>query len=219
VATRPTSPRPLRADAQRNRERIIAAANEVFARRGLGGTMDEVAAEAGVGVGTVYRRFPDKDDLIEALFEQKIGEMAGLAERGAEFEDPWEGLQFFLVEAATLHHRNRGMRDLLFGSDQRREWLTRGRGRIRPRVQKLIDRARKQGRLRTDLDPFDVPLILMMLTSVMDYTAEASPDVWRRQLTIVLDGLEARRDRPTPLPTKPLTGSQLEVAMSNWKST
>jgi len=212
------SAKPLRADAERNRERILAAAAEVFARRGLSGTMDDVAAEAGVGVGTVYRRFPEKDDLIEALFEQKVGQFAALADRANEFEDAWEGLEFFIFEAATLHHENRGLRDLLFGSSQRRDWIARGRGRIRPRMEKLIARARAEGRLRDDLSALDVPLILMMLTAVMDYTAEASPEVWRRQLQIVLDGLAAARKSPTPMGTKPLDGKQFEVAMSNWKS-
>ena len=212
------SAKPLRADAERNRERILAAAAEVFARRGLSGTMDDVAAEAGVGVGTVYRRFPEKDDLIEALFEQKVGQFAALADRANEFDHAWEGLEFFIFEAATLHHENRGLRDLLFGSSQRRDWIARGRGRIRPRMEKLIARARAEGRLRDDLSALDVPLILMMLTAVMDYTAEADPDVWRRQLQLILDGLRESRDRSTPLPAKPLNAKQLQVAMAQWKA-
>ncbi len=210
--------KPLRADAERNRERIIAAAMEVFAERGLAATMDEIAERAGVGVGTVYRRFPEKGELVVALFEQKIGEMAELAERAVEFEDAWEGLEFFIVEAATLHHRNRALRDLLFGGAHGREWIARGQAKMRPRVQKLIARARDEGGLRADLDPFDMPLILMMLTSVMDYTAEADPDVWRRQLQLILDGLRESRERSTPLPAKPLNAKQLQAAMMQWKA-
>jgi len=210
--------KPLRADAERNRERIVAAAMEAFAERGLAATMDEIAERAGVGVGTVYRRFPEKRELVEALFEQKIGEMAELAERAVEFEDAWEGLEFFIVEAATVHHQNRALRDLLFGGAQGREWIARGQAKMRPRVRKLIERARDQGGLRADLDPFDMPLILMMLTSVMDYTAEADPDVWRRQLQLILDGLCESRDRSTPLPAKPLNAKQLQVAMAQWKA-
>jgi AcrR family transcriptional regulator len=191
---------------------------QVFAQRGLAATMDDIAERAQVGVGTVYRRFPDKAELIEALFEKKIGEMAELAERGAEFDDPWGGLEFFFVEASLLHHHNRALRDLLFGGTHSSEWLARGRAKMRPRVQKLLDRARKQGTLRGDLDPFDVPLILMMLTAVMDYTAAASPEVWRRQLQLILDGLVVRRDKPSPLPAKPLTGEELQIAMASWKA-
>src|SRR5690349_24529453 len=88
--------RPLRADAERNRARILAAAAEVFADRGLDASLDDIAAAAGVGVGTVYRRFPDKDALIDALFEVKIDRARALATEALEFEDPWEGFVFFI---------------------------------------------------------------------------------------------------------------------------
>src|SRR3954471_19846352 len=84
--------RPLRADAERNRRRILAAAREVFARRGLDAGLDEIARHAGVGTGTVYRRFPDKNKLVEALFEERLDQVLACAQRAAEHPDPWEGL-------------------------------------------------------------------------------------------------------------------------------
>src|SRR4051794_8326504 len=102
--------RRLRADAQRNRLRILEAAEKVFAERGLGVTMDDIADAAGVGVGTVYRRFPEKADLIDAIFEQRIDEIAGLAEQGREMDDPFAGLAFFLEHAAELHAGDRALR-------------------------------------------------------------------------------------------------------------
>src|SRR5215468_12232436 len=96
------APRPLRRDAERNRQLILRAASEVFTSRGLQASLDDVAQHAGVGVGTVYRRFPDKEALVEALFEERLDTMAGLAEQGLADPDPWAGLVFFLEEAGGL---------------------------------------------------------------------------------------------------------------------
>src|SRR5215207_11651643 len=89
TATRMSTIRPLRADAERNRARILAAAAEVFAERGLDVSLDDIAAHAGVGVGTVYRRFPDKEALIDALCEDKIDRAVALADDALEIQDPW----------------------------------------------------------------------------------------------------------------------------------
>ena len=88
--------RPLRRDAERNRQRILEAAREAFAHDGLSVTLDEIGRRAGVGVGTVYRRFPDKDQLIEALFEDRMNEFVALADECLGFEDAWDGLVHFL---------------------------------------------------------------------------------------------------------------------------
>src|SRR3954447_5600139 len=100
--------RPLRSDAERNRQRILAAAAEVFAERGLGVSLDDVAAAAGVGVGTVYRRFPDKDSLIEALFEQKIHGIEELARTSLEIEDAWEAFSGFMRAMCRMQAEDRG---------------------------------------------------------------------------------------------------------------
>src|SRR3954466_6318603 len=89
------SARPLRADAERNRQRLIDAARELFAERGLDATLDDIAQRAGVGVGTAYRRFADKDELIDALFEQELAGIVEIADAAAAHEDPWEGLLYW----------------------------------------------------------------------------------------------------------------------------
>src|SRR4051812_25758248 len=101
----------LRADAERNRQRILDAAGELFARKGLCVGLDEIARHAGVGVGTAYRRFASKDELIDALFEDRVGEIAALAERALEADDPWEGLTGFLEGATELHVANRALKE------------------------------------------------------------------------------------------------------------
>jgi AcrR family transcriptional regulator len=102
--------KPLRADAERNRKRILDAAAELFAAKGLSVGLDEIAQHAGVGVGTAYRRFPDKRQRIEALFEERLDRLVELAERALAADDAWEGLTGFLEQATELQIHNRGLR-------------------------------------------------------------------------------------------------------------
>src|SRR3954463_11012360 len=108
--------KPLRKDAERNRIRILEAAGDLFAQRGLGITLDEIARHAGVGVGTVYRRFPDKELLIDALFEQRIEELVVLAETARDDPDPFEGLVRFFETFLALQAADRGLKDIVLGT-------------------------------------------------------------------------------------------------------
>src|SRR5918998_4729568 len=113
MASTPTTPdRPLRRDAERNRQRILEAARDAFAEEGLRVTLDEIAHRAGVGVGTVYRRFPDKEQLIEALFEDRINDFATVAEECLRFDDPWTGLVRFLGRVTEAHAYDRGFKEI-----------------------------------------------------------------------------------------------------------
>src|ERR671933_90846 len=111
-----TAAPPLRRDAERNRQRILDAARELFAERGLAVTLNDVADHAGVGVGTVYRRFPDKAELVEALFEQRLEGIVGLLEEALENPDPWLGLEGFLERVLELQANDRGLKDILVGA-------------------------------------------------------------------------------------------------------
>ena len=106
--------RPLRRDAERNRHLILDAARELFAGRGLDVSMDEIARCAGVGVGTVYRRFPEKERLIDALFEDRLETLVGIAGEPLEREDPWEALAWFMERYVSVQAEDRGLRQLLF---------------------------------------------------------------------------------------------------------
>src|SRR5207248_4027407 len=110
TATHPPD-RPLRADAERNRQRILDAARELFADRGLGVTLNDIAHHAGVGVGTVYRRFPDKKQLIDGLFEQRLEDLVALMDLAVSDPDPWRGLSGFLEHALELQAADRGLRE------------------------------------------------------------------------------------------------------------
>jgi len=194
-----TKCRPLRADAVRNREKILAAAATVFARRGLDATLDEVAQEACVGVGTVYRRFPDKDTLIGALFENAVDEIATIALSAYEAENSWDGLVWFLQEALQRQCANRGLRDIVVGTPYARERMESVKCRIAPAIALLIERAQRDGYLRNDVVGADFAILEMMISSLSCMTDQVAPDLWRRYLTIVLDGLVVRRDEPTTL--------------------
>ena len=183
--------RPLRRDAERNRLRILKAASEVFNERGLEVSLDEVARHAGVGVGTVYRRFRTKDDLIEALFMDRIEAVATLAEEAAEAADPWTGLVCFMVRAAGMLADDRGLRQMMMYASYGRDKVWYARQRNAPLVTALVKRAQAAGQLRADLQPTDIPFIVFLLTDAAQFARQASPEIWRRYLTLVLDGLRA----------------------------
>jgi AcrR family transcriptional regulator len=213
------SVRPLRRDAERNRRRILDAAAVVFAERGLGASLEDIAHEAEVGVGTVYRRFPDKETLIDALFEEELDGIVTLAEEGLAIEDPWDGLVHFIRSAVARQAQNRGLKEILLGS--RMGTMTGcgavGRQRIEPLASALIQRAQADGSLRADVAVTDMPLLQFMAGSVVDYTREVDPEVWRRCLTVVLDGLRATPGAATPMPAEPLDHDGLTAVMSGWR--
>lgn len=197
------TPRPLRADAERNRERILAAAGEVFADRGLDASLDEIAAAAGVGVGTVYRRFPDKDALIDALFEEKLGRAVQLAREAGEVEDPWEAFATFMRGMCAMQAVDRGFKEALLSRDRGRDRVAAARDTIAPLAIGLLRRAQEAGAVRDDLGPFDIPLAHLCVGLIADRTRDVAPDYWERILTILLDGMAASAAR-TPMPVPPL---------------
>ena len=196
--------RPLRADAERNRAKILTAAAQVFAEQGLDATLDEVAAAAGVGVGTVYRRFPDKDALIAALFDNAVDEIASLAHAAAKRPNSWEALVWFLEEALQRQCSNRGLRDVVVGSTYAEDHMAHAKQRITPSIELLVARAQRDGYLRTDVVAADFPIIEMMISFLGNLTASVAPELWRRYLTIILDGLVVARSAPSALQDFPV---------------
>jgi AcrR family transcriptional regulator len=211
-----TSERPLRRDAERNRQRILDTAGVLFAERGLGVSLDEIARHAGVGVGTVYRRFPDKEQLIDALFEDRLGEILGAATDSAEMSDPWEALAHFLERSMELQVKDRGLKELLLGTSTAHARIEQAREQIRPIVTALLDRAQQAGVVREDIGVPDLMLLQHAIGESADYTREVAPEAWRRLLSIALDGLRPDRRRPTPMPVPPLSEEQVVCSMREW---
>ena len=187
----PASARPLRRDAERNRQRILDAARVVFAERGLSGSHDDIAREAGVGVGTVYRRFPKKEQLIDALFEARIEEIADVARAAAEHPDPWEALVGFLTRTQELQSEDRGLKEIVLGGARGAERAVAARSLIAPLAVRVLQRAKNAGVVRSDIELTDLPLIQLAIGTIAETSRDIAPDVWRRMMTLVLDGLRA----------------------------
>ncbi len=206
----------MRRDAERNRQRILAAARELFAERGLAVTLDDVADRAGLGVGTVYRRFSCRDQLVDALFEEQMVEILALVDEALAIEDPWLGLQTFLERLVALQAADRGLKEALLGTTEGRERVARVRDQMRPRVTALVGRAQAAGELRDDLSASDFALLQMMVGTVADVATPTRPELWRRFLTLMLDGMRAD-GRRTPLPEPPLEIEALDECMCRWR--
>ena len=217
ATTPPISDRPLRRDAERNRQLILAAARDAFAEDGLAVTLDEIARRAGVGVGTVYRRFADKEQLIDALFVDQMGAFAALAEECLQAEDPWDGLVSFLEQATSRHACDRGFKEIALSGTHGCARIARARELMFPLVTRLVQRAQADGSLRPDVEATDMPLLQLMLGSLTDCTRDVDPEIWKRYLGIVIDGLRTRRDGPSELRRAALTPEQTQRTMSCWR--
>lgn len=205
--------RPLRQDAERNRQRIMQAASEVFNERGLGVSLDEIARHAGVGVGTVYRRFSTKEELVEALFTERIEAVAVAAQAGLAEPDAWTGLTGFMEHMSALLAGDAGLRQILMFATHGRDGVAYARQRNAPLVQRLLDRAQQAGQVRSDLQVTDIPLLVFMLAEMSQLVRDAAPEIWRRYLTLILDGMRPRRDGVTPLPVPALAPDEMEKSM------
>ncbi len=205
-----SEPRRLRADAARNRQALIDAAQRLFAARGLSVTLDDIAAEAGVNVATAYRHFANKHELAGAFLQQKINQAIEIAERAAAADDPWAGLTEFLNRTLELMVANRGLLDV-FTPGNAGDWLERLDQRMEPILAGLIERGQRAGTVRDDIEPGDLGVILQMLATVSDIPADDQATLLERYLTLILGGL---RDTGLPLPGVAPSPAQAREAMS-----
>jgi AcrR family transcriptional regulator len=209
-------PKPLRRDAERNRQRILDAARELVAEVGLDISHDDIARAADVGVGTVYRRFPDKQKLIDELFDERVDQIIAIVDAARKRDDPWQGLCEFVAGNLELQAGDQGLKELMLGNSRAGELAQRAQRRIGPAVRELVRRAHASGQLRPDVGVEDFPLIQMMVGAVMEDARHIDPNLWRRALALVLDGYRAG-PRPSPLPGNTPTTDQIEQVLSHWR--
>lgn len=198
----------MRADAARNRQALMDAAQRLFTQRGLSVTLDDIATEAGVNVATAYRHFANKHELAQAFLQQITDTAIAIAEEAAAVDDPWQGITDFLTRTLELMAANRGMHDVVTAS-YTAEWMEKLEERVNPALQKLLSRAQRAGLVRRGITPADLGVMLQMLATVTDIPAPDVDMLLRRYLGLVLDGL-----RPTDkrLPGSPPSSAAVHAA-------
>jgi AcrR family transcriptional regulator len=189
----------LRADARRNREAVIAAARKLFAEQGLDAQMPDIAKAAKVGVGTVYRHFPNKEDLIAALAADRFERMAEKAREGLEAEDPWEGLCDFIRFSAGIQAEDRGLGEVMGSRPEVMSEAAYAVG-LDQLCDKLVKRAQRSGDLRRDLTWEDIPMVACSLGQATATQSGPAVGRWPRLVEIVIDGLQAPGSTKLPKP-------------------
>jgi len=193
--------RPLRADAERNRRRILEAAAIVIARDGVDAGVDAIAREAGVGMGTLYRRFACKDDLVRAIVAERAEHTLADMAQAAAAADPWDALSGSVRALAGRFAEDQGLLDAVAQGGGRPQ-LLQVRARLLASLGPVLDRARAAGVVRGDVTATDLLPLASIVTRVPASARETDPRIWERYLAIVLDGLRA--EPASPLPRAPL---------------
>jgi AcrR family transcriptional regulator len=204
------APRRLRADAARNRAAIVAVARDVFAEQGLEAPLEAIAARAGVGIATLYRRFPTREKLVAAALVGKVGEYAEAAQQALAVADPWDGFAGFVLRICELQAGDRGLSDLLSMTLSADEQVEQLRRTANERVVTLIERAKARGRLRQDFAGEDLVLLLIATASVMHVTRADAPGAWRRFVLLMLDAFRCQDASRLP---EPPSAAQMTEAM------
>jgi len=193
----------LRADAERNRQRIVAAARRMFAEHGLEVPMEEIARQAGVGVGTLYRRYPTRGDLIAAAFEAKMSAYAEAAREALADPDPWRAFCTYVERICAMQAGDRGFTMVLTMTFPTARRFEVERRRAFADFSALVERAKAAGRLRADFVAEDLPMFLMANAGVLAATADAAPETWRRLVGYLLQACAASAAQPLPDPPTP----------------
>jgi AcrR family transcriptional regulator len=193
----------LRADAERNRQRLLQAAREVFADQGLDASSKEIARRAGVGIATLYRRFPTRQDLLVATFGPKLAAYTEAIDRALKESDPWRGFCDYLTAITSMQQGDRGFRDILTQAFPNARELRAQRDRVYHGVAELIEKAKATGRLREDFVAEDVPLLLMANAGVVAATAEHAPESSDRLVGYLLQAFASAAASELPPPATP----------------
>jgi AcrR family transcriptional regulator len=205
----------LRRDAQRNHDKIVAAARELFTKRGIDISLDDIARHAGVGVATAYRHFPDKDQLVDAVFADAMARTVALAEDAAARERAWDGLVTWLENVGEMQAADTGLRTLMKSHSRGGAHAQRAHDQIAQKLTELLERAIAEGDLRADLELSDLGACIYMLSAAIDLTDPVVPGTWRRYLDLLLDGMRSSRSGPCAPQARALSREEMERAMTS----
>ncbi|WP_433626362.1 TetR/AcrR family transcriptional regulator [Nocardia sp. CA-120079] len=195
--------RELRADAERNRERILAAARILFAREGLGVSMAAVAREAGVGKATLSRRFATREDLITAVFADRMDAYAAAVDTALADADPWRGFAGYVHAVCAMQAADRGFADVLTMTFPTAKPLEARRAQAYNGLLEVITRAQASGHLRPEFSDRDMVILLMANAGVVAATGDAAPDAWQRLVGYMLQSFATPGTELPPLPPPP----------------
>ena len=202
---------PRRRDARENYDRLLAAAQREFAARGVDSSLERIARDAGVAIGTLYRHFPTRMDLILAAFEPRLQEFLHGASSSLEIDDPWDGFVSYLENLFRIQAGNRGFNDFLSRRFPGSAETERMHDQMCRQIEDVLTRAQDAGEVRPDLTLADIVSLIWSNGRMIDATSLTAPDAWRRHLYLMLDGYRAERAHPIPEP--PMTDKQLYDAI------
>jgi AcrR family transcriptional regulator len=203
--------RPRRRDAQERREKLIAAAQREFAAHGVDASLERIAREADVAIGTLYRHFPTRLDLLMAAFKPRVEEFLDGAKKALEMDDPWEGFVYYLENLFRVQAGDRGFNDFLSRRFTDNAETERIHDQMCRDIEVVLTRAQEAGEARPDITQADIVNLIWSNGRITSATSAAAPNAWRRHLYLMLDAYRAERAHPIPEP--PMTDEQLYDAM------
>jgi AcrR family transcriptional regulator len=203
--------RPLRRDAQKRHDGLLAAARREFAARGVDASLEGIAREANVAIGTLYRHFPTRLDLLLAALEPQLREFADGSKKALGIDDPWEAFVYYLENLFGVQAGDRGFNDFLSRRFPGSADTERIHDEMCRQIEEVLTRAQEAGSVRPDITLADIVNLIWSNGQMLDATSTTAPNAWRRHLYLMLDAYRA--DRAHPIPEPPMTEKQLYDAM------
>jgi AcrR family transcriptional regulator len=203
--------RPLRRDAQERHDKLIDSAQREFAAAGVDASLEKIARVAGVSIGTLYRHFPTRLDLLMAAFRPRVAAFLDGAASAVEMDNPWDGFVSYLENLFGVQAGDRGFNDFLsrrFTDNAETEQI---HDQMCRQIEQVLTRAQEAGEVRADITQADIVNLIWSNSRIIDATRATAPHAWRRQLHLMLDAYRAERAHPIPEP--PMTSDQLYDAM------
>ncbi|CAN5710836.1 TetR/AcrR family transcriptional regulator [soil metagenome] len=201
----------MRRDAQESHDKLIAAAQREFAARGVDASLEKIAREAGVSIGTLYRHFPTRLNLLMAAFEPRVREFLDGAERALEMDGPWEAFVAYLENLFAVQAGDRGFNDFLSRRFTDSAETERIHDQMCQHIDDVLTRAQDAGEVRPDITQADIVNLIWSNGRINAATNATAPNAWRRQLHLMLDAYRAERAHPIPEP--PMSDEQLYDTM------